>query len=74
MLVALIRAMKPKMLDSFKDYNAQKEFLAKLNNNKRVTVVLNDKKNIVKQVSLESVNKYLNKKGTIIIYNFKRPD
>lgn len=74
MLVALIRAMKPKMLDSFKDYNAQKEFLAKLNNNKRVTVVLNDKKNIIKQVSLESVNKYLNKKGTIIIYNFKRPD
>lgn len=74
MLVALMRAMKPKMLDSFKDYNAQKEFLAKLNNNKRVTVVLNDKKNIVKQVSLESVNKYLNKKGTIIIYNFKRPD
>lgn len=72
MLVSLIRAMKPKILESFEDYNAQKEFLAKINKNKKITVVLNHgeiKDNLLdlkKQYNLISLNQNDKK---IIVYN-----
>lgn len=71
MLVALMKAMKPKILESFKDYNAQKEFLAKLKKNKNVLVVLKSDKNILKQIECNSIINYINKGKTIIVYKFK---
>ncbi len=73
MLVSLMRAMKPKMLDSFKDYNAQKEFLAKLNNSKSITAVLKSDKNIVKTTHKQSINNAI-KNNTVIVYNSNKKE
>lgn len=71
MLVALLRAMKPKMLDSFKGYDAQKEFLAKLKEKKTILVILNDDKNIIKEPQAKNVSDFINKEQTVVVYNFK---
>lgn len=69
MLVSLMRAMKPKILESFKDYNAQKEFLAKLATNKNLTVVLKSDKNIINEPHSEAINQVLKNQQTIVVYN-----
>lgn len=46
MLIALMRSMKPKILDSFKDQNIQKEFLAKKQENKAIVIQVYSSKKI----------------------------
>lgn len=70
MLVSLMRAMKPKILESFKDYNAQKEFLAKLSTNKNIIVVLKNQNNLIKNPQMENTNNYLKTTQKVIVYNF----
>lgn len=70
MLVSLMRAMKPKMLDSFKDYNAQKEFLAKVKESKSITVVLTSNSNIINKPHNKKINQLLKNDSHIIVYNF----
>lgn len=74
MLVSLMRALKPKILDSFKDYNAQKEFLARINNKKNLTVFLNYGNSLeeIKKLQLNYNlfgNNQKNKK--LVIYNYQ---
>lgn len=68
MLVSLMRSMKPKVLESFKDYNAQKEFLAKIANKKQIIVELKADKNIITQTHPEMINKILKENKNIIVY------
>lgn len=70
-----MRALKPKILDSFKDYNAQKEFLARINKNKKLTVFLNYGNNLeeIKKLQLNYNlfgNNQKNKK--LVIYNYQQ--
>lgn len=74
MLVALMKAMKPKILESFKDYNAQKEFLAKISKNKNIIVVVqhnNGHMNPQQINKINKLNKLLIENKPIIIYSKK---
>lgn len=66
----LIRSMKPKMLDSFKDYHAQKEFVAKVKDNKNVLVVLrkDNNENVISDIYNNQINNYSNR---IKVYQFQ---
>lgn len=72
MLVSLLRAIKPQMLESFKDQNAQKEFVKKLLDNKNLLVILKDNKNIITKVENNNINNFLKHDGKIAIYSFQR--
>ena len=64
MLIALMRSMKPKILDSFKDQNIQKEFLAKKQENKAIVIqVYSSKKINPNDIMLYTLfnNHYVNK-------------
>ncbi len=65
----LIRAMKPKMLDSFKDHHAQKEFLSKVTNNKNTLVILrnNENRNVISNIH----NNEINLLNVIKVYQFQ---
>lgn len=65
----LIRAMKPKMLDSFKDDHAQKEFLSKVTNNKNTLVILRNNEN--KNVISNTHNNEINLLNVIKVYQFQ---
>ena len=67
----LMRAMKPKILESFKDYNAQKEFLAKIKENKHVLVILKkqDNTNVISSLLPNLSNNSVN---LIKVYQFQK--
>lgn len=67
----LMRAMKPKILESFKDYNAQKEFLAKVKENKNVLVILKNQSNtnVISNIPISFRN---NSSNLIEIYRFQK--
>lgn len=71
MLVALMRAMRPKMLDSFKGSDAQKEFLAKLKAKKTILVVLENDKNIIQDTKYKNINSLINEKKIVTVYGYK---
>lgn len=77
MLVSLMRALKPKVLESFKDYNAEKEFLAKINKSKKLTVLLYHGNDIPNTTILKSnynliTNNLKRKKIVVYHYNIYR--
>jgi hypothetical protein len=62
--------MKPKILESFKDYNVQKEFLSKVSQKKQITIIVKNEDGFIQPQQGFNTPKNISKQQSVIVYYF----